>query len=398
MTIKKKILLFLIIFLPIFVGADFDFSNYRYYKEIKSANVQGKTPYLEIDDDVYINSPLFLADLKIIRDDGREINYTLTKDEDVVKHKVEVKEVKIIRKETNHNGKDELILDLGKEKIFHNKLKVVSDSHEYIREVDIFGSNDREKGFKKLNLKNTREVFSDTLGKQDLFIEYKFNNFRYLKLIIYKKNGDFILKKLLQVFDKVNIQRGDRKYREVKINDINDQKNDGDIYILDAEKEGVFNEKLNLNFLEDIFSRNYILYLGINSDQNCSVDINNCQWKKIHRGKISKNSYEENLSLPVYNAGRFYKLVIEKKNDIKLHLVEAFLESFVQKIYFLDNLDFKKYNYRLYYGSNSAQVDSQKRIIFKKSKDSISLKLGGQKDNPKFINKNDKKENIFLKK
>lgn len=407
MVVKKYFLIFVFLLIVLISGlfliaikSDFDVENYKYFKEISLSNLSSSSPpicqtgsclsYFEIDEEIYLGSVLFLADLKVIRSDGREISYMVGKDEDVLIHEIEDREVRILNPTSPEasKGRQEYILDLGEIKEFHNKLRVISDSEDYHRKVSIFGSGQADGSFEKLNLNaDTLETFSSAPGNQDLFIEYKFNNYRYLKLIISDVSGDFVLQEFLQIFDRVSTQKGDRRFSEVKIEDITTE-TEG-VFLLDLEKQGVLVEKLNLNFLESNFSRNYILY--------SSNDKNAQDWKKLSDGEIFKTPYQEELAIDAFDNKRFYKLAIEDKNDIKLHLVSANFESFIQKIYFIDDLNFDKYSYRLYYGATGIENRNNKEFLASKNIGDTLLVLGYQNENKSF-KKQILSENIFLQK
>lgn len=407
MVIKKFLLLLLILlFFPIFVGVNFYIENFKFYKDLSISELISKDDlicdnfncnfYFEIDEEIYINSPVFLNDLRVIRNDGEEIPYFIKQDFDIFNHNNETKEIKIvsIKNTVCHKKSCQIyILDLGENPEFHKKLQVKSNSKEFRRKVDILGSNEINSNFKILNLDLKKsEIISSLPGQEDSLIKYRFNRYRYLKLNIYGNEGDFIIEKFLQNFDRVSIERGEKRFKEVKIDLLKTPNINDDVFLLDLEQQGIYVEKLNLNFLESIFRREYVLYAS-NFDPRITEEF--IDWKKISAGEVFKNIYDSNLIIDIFDNQQFYKLILKNKEKAQLNLVEVNFESFIHKVYLPNDLNFKKYSYKVFFGNNKIK-NNTKNISLIDTDNYILLSLSSKKNNFKFKSFDDKtQKNLF---
>lgn len=406
MVVKKFLLFLILLFFPIFVGANFYLEDFKFYKNLNISELISKDNlncgnsncnfYFEIDEEIYINSPVFLNDMRVIRNDGKEIPYFIKQDNDIFSHNNEIKEIKIIsvKNTTCYKKSCQIyILDLGENPEFHKKIEVRSNSKEFRRQIKIFGSNKINSNFKTLNLDlKESEIISSLPGQEDLLIKYRFNKYRYLKLNIYGNEGEFIIEKFLQNFDRVNIKRGEKRFNEVKINLLKTSNINDDVFLLDLEQQGIYVEKLNLNFLESIFRREYILY-GSNFDPRTTAEFIN--WRKISTGEVFKNIYDSNLIIDIFDNQQFYKLILKNKEKAQLNLVGANFESFIHKVYLPNNLNFKKYYYKVFFGNNKIKNNTQ-NISLIDTDNYILLSLSSKKNNPKFKSFDNKKQkNLF---
>jgi hypothetical protein len=186
--------------LPTLVFADFDISQYKFQKNIiLSENKTGDFSF-KIDSDIYKNSNQFFYDIRIIDKNKVEIPYKIEKKLNKTKKEFFDEEIEIVSKENNT-----YILDLGKNINYFQKIKVETESKDFSRVVDIYGSYLENSRYEKISQNKGSLIFSGPAGTEK-DINFKYTDYRFIKLIFSGEEGEFDVKSfLIQKVKKENI-------------------------------------------------------------------------------------------------------------------------------------------------------------------------------------------------
>ncbi len=171
------------------VHADFTPSQWQYRTPI-TASPSGSPSYveLELNDQVYQHANASLSDLRIVRGDSTEVPYVLVTDR--ARPQEEVMSARIFNKGVLKGDSTQLSIDIGRSGVLHNQLRLLTNSHNFTREVEVSGSND---GSTWLQLEPHGRIYDFTLSPaggspgtvaQDTILRYPETTYQYLQVRI----------------------------------------------------------------------------------------------------------------------------------------------------------------------------------------------------------------------
>lgn len=367
---------------PSSIFADFSFSKWQWQKDINLAKtISEKRNYVELvfDEEVFKNSKSDLSDIRIINSQGEEDPYIL-KTETPESYR-ESNEVKILDKGFVENEMTTFVVDLEKEGILHNNLKILIDPKNinFRRSVKVEGSNDKNSW---LIIADKEQIYDYTFEfkAQDAIVSYPEITFRFLKVTIFDKQEKSLNILGAEVFQEVTTVAKKIDYKANIITESEDVLNKASILIFDLGKIGLPTNRLSLMSDDSNFSREVALE-GSKDNKNWSIIILRDVIFSFDTPKFKGNKLF--LEYPDKNF-RYFRLTIFNKDNkpIKVNSVSA--AGFLRKLVFQYNPDLK---YQLYYGNTKAQrpeYDLEKYFKYFGEIKNQEVILSPQKNNPKF--------------
>jgi len=386
MKFLKKFLLGTIYFIFLFlifnlVSADFDIKKWKYQKEIKVKNIFSPTyVLLPLDNQVFENAKSNLSDIRIIADDKEEIPFKLLVEKEY--YRKEFYPAKILNLGFIPGEHQSFIVDLQKEGILHNQIKILTASKNFKREVVIEGSNDQENWF-VLNDKGKIYDYSPPLYEfvqRETTINYPESTYRYLKIKIILK-GEKPLKIVGAEVYKIERRPAKKVNYSAKIIDKGvNEKYKTSFIIVDLKHKGLPSNSLKIKTPDFNFSREVALE-GSNDKKT---------WKVIkHRDIIFSFSTPKftgsklEIDYPESNF-RYLKLTIFNKDNKPINITEVSVSGILRKLLF-------KYEppktYKLYYGNPKPyfpEYDIEALFPYLEIKELPQATLGNQIKNPLF--------------
>jgi hypothetical protein len=387
----KKIIL-TVLFLPVISFAFSEKTDFKFFSEIKDLELN-KLNYIYINNNIESKSEKFLSDIRIFNKDGKEVGFILKKEKD--RYKTSEKKIKldIVRKSGNV-----YIIDLKKdlkEDDYLNNIFIETDSVDFRRLVDIQAADIKEGPYFNLNIQGKRgDLIYDLPEGRDFSIDFKYSNYKYLKLTFSGDEGDLKISNFYRIKKETIVEKAERDFVKAiveKKNIFDDNKQE---IILDTGFKNVFFDNLELKFFDKKFKRRYILYSSddknsIILESNKRFDPKKNYWVKLSSGYLFKDSYTPNPKINLNNNKRYYRLDIFNEDNDSLNFDSAVFEKIKKRIYFVP----KENNLKIYYSSN--RVDSPKYDLFFKKEDYENThkeKLTEEKKNEDYIVV---KKNIF---
>ena len=161
-------------------SADFSFEKWQYVKELKipASGLVGVT----IDNEIFANTNLGLADVRIVDDKNQETPYKLVTTKGGLNKKEYVP--RLINNSVVAGKYSSVILDLGSSGLLTNSLTIQTTSSNFQRNVTIYGS-DNQADWQTLKAGGYIYDYTDDKAKvktQNTTITFNDSAFRFLKL------------------------------------------------------------------------------------------------------------------------------------------------------------------------------------------------------------------------
>jgi hypothetical protein len=368
---KKCVLLFL--FIIITTRADFSARDWEYKKRILIEDVEGIAK-VKIDAEVCNHSNYDLSDLRIVANKGEEIPYkteTLKSKDETVCFEPEFYNLSNVPDEYT-----EFYLDMGEENQMVNKLHIVTQSRNFRRKVEIWGSDN---GINWLKIRDDANIFGFyTEDYRTSLTELNFPDTkrRYLKIVIWNKGEkpleiarcwvyqENIIEAPLDVIPFKTISRienYDKKRTEI---------------ILDVVYKNIPKKELTLKFASKGYHRSVWVFGSDNAED----------WRSINSTVIymyNKKNRNNVISLSD-SRERYLKLFVYNQDDPPLKIEEMSVKGNQQFIYFPAKKD---KTYYLFYGNSYARrpiYEFEKLLPFMESEKSIIADLGIEQVNENF--------------
>jgi hypothetical protein len=370
-----------VLFVPIIlvpkISIAIDTSHYEYRSCI--CGDEAGYVFFDVTEDVYDKSHHSFRDLRIITDNGKETPYkTWSRSERCTREKVEAE---ILNKSYIPQSYTTFTLDLGNKYIKTNRIKMTTDSVDFIRRVTVEGSTDnriflvlREGAF-IFDFSNDHEV-------ESLEVSYPVCDYRYLRVTIWD-NGD---EPLANVGGEVYIiedvpgeyrtlahdmegpnQNGEKKTSEIK---------------LDLTYKNIPSSRIVLGIKETNFKRKVlILWSNVDEDE---------EYREAGAGFIY------NITMPDYSGedtvvsypevrSRYLKIIIEDKDDPPLHISNIDVLGILKKITFRAESNER---YCLYFGNPKAKdpsYDIEELFYYLDPESLVPWHLEEVTENPNYI-------------
>lgn len=346
-----KFAVFAVLFFPAILAPKqslaLDTSHYEYCSCI-SGDEAGYV-FFDLTEDVYDKSHSSFRDIRIVTENGKETPYKIwSKTERSTREKVEAE---ILNKSYIPQSYTTFTLDLGGKYLKTNRVKITTDSKDFIRRVKIEGSADN-RAFLVLRDGTFIFDFSNDHEVENLEVSYPACDYRYLRVTIWD-NGD---EPLLNVGGEVYIiEDFPGEYRIIP-HDMegptqNDEEKTTEIK-LDLTYRNIPSSRIVFGVKETNFKRRVlILYGNVDEDE---------EYREAGAGFIY------NITMPDYAGtgtvvsypevkGRFLKIIIEDKDDPTLHISNIDVLGIPKKITFRAEPNEK---YCLYFGNPKAKDPS----------------------------------------
>jgi len=374
---KKLILSLLVLIIPGIIFAFAKKNNFEFYKELGVLN--SGFYYVDVDRDIESQSKKFLSDIRIFDKDEKEIKYKIIKEKDVYTSEEEKVDL-----EFSWLNKNDILINLGnnRKEEYLNKIFVKTNSRDFRKVVSVKGADIKAGPYFNLNIESKRgDLIYDVPEGTDLIIDFKYSNYKYLKLRFSGDEGDLNILGFYKRYKKNTLHEGEKIRNKIFGVESSLKDNDQKI-IFDLKKDNLFFNQIKLLFEDKKFHRNFILYAAdsINAellDGRKRFDKNKSYWVKVDSGRLEKDEYSGPIKFNINNNKRFYRLDILNGDNQKLKFSFAFFEKFKKKIYFEVNKDGP---YALYYSSknitspkydfdySASDVKNAKKVVPKEEK------------------------------
>lgn len=270
---KIIIALGVVLAIPTLAFAEFTVSEYKYQKNLQSGEIKNGNFSFVVDADIYKNGDQFFSDLRVVDKNNNEIPYIIEKKFDTVESKTYDNELVIISQ-----SKNVYVLDMGETPIYHQKIDVATNSFDFSRVVDIYGSNLPDSRFEKLTLNKQGDLLAVVPGNNDKSINFKYTNYRYIKLVFSGKEGNFIpIKFTVKKTDTTKVP-GNKETFALKMEVQNSGNTREQRILLESVGTNTPIDSLIIHSSEKDFSRNIQIYAS--DDKSAQLLVNNNRYDK----------------------------------------------------------------------------------------------------------------------
>jgi hypothetical protein len=368
---KKYILIFL--FITITTKADFSRSDWEYKKRILISDFEGISK-VKVDAKVYNHSNYDLSDLRIVTDEGDEIPYKI----EPLKSKEETVcfEPNLYNLSNVPDEYTEFYLDMGEEHQMVNKLHIVTQSRNFRRKVEIWGSDN---GINWLKIRDDANIFGFyTEDYSTSLTEFNFPDTkrRYLKIVIWNRGEKPLEIARCWVYYEKIIEAPLDAIPFKTISRIEDYDKKRTEIILDVVYKNIPKKELELKFASSGYHRSVWLFGSDNAED----------WQRLNSTVIYMyNKKNRNNFISLSDAReRYLKLLIYNQDDPPLKIEGMSIKGNQQFIYFPANKDKVYY---LFYGNPDARrpvYEFERLLSFMESEKSILSDLGIEQINENF--------------
>ncbi len=369
----NKKYVFFVLFIAITGKADFFKMDWEYKKSITISDIEGVAG-VKVDAEVYNNAKPDLSDIRVVREDGREIPYKLkvleSREETVC---FDPKLYNIARKPYEYT---EFYLDVGEENQIINKLHIITPDKNFRRRVEIWGSVN---GINWLKIKDDAHIFSFyTEDYEASLTDIKFpdSKRRFYKIVIWDREGRPLKINGCLVYDEkiFTVPLDDIPFKIQSRKENRDKKRTE--VILDVIYKNIPKKEIILKLAPPRYHRGVWVF--------GSDDVED--WQRLNTAVIyryNKDNRNNVISLPQIR-NRYIKLTIYNQDDPPLKIENISIKGDRQFIYF----PVEKYEkYYLFYGRSDARkpvYEFEKLLPFMESEKIILLGLDKEEINEDF--------------
>lgn len=374
-----------IVVLALPAHADFTLSKWQYRAPLIAPPTESSSyAELVLTDQVYQHANASLSDLRIVRGDSTEIPYVLVTDS--TREKDEVSSVRIYNKGVLKGDSTQFMVDIGREGFLHNQLQLLTNSHNFTREVEVSGSTD---GNTWLQLEPKGRIYDFTIpaaagspgsSVNETTLRYPETTNRYLQVRIVDK-GEVPLS---IVGAQVRRQTSSAAKRVQYPASVNSQTQDAghqaSVVTVDLGAKGLPTHELQLGVTETNFQRS----VSLEGSDDLKL------WRIVEQGDVIF-SYQTpkftgnklSVQYPESNY-RYLRLTVFNHDNAPLAIISAQAQGFVRTLVFEQSASAP---YSLYYGNAHARYpdyDLVNYIDYLDANTRVSARLGGEQGNPAF--------------
>jgi hypothetical protein len=357
--------------------ADFKKADWQFFKAIDthSAHAGGYIRF-SLDGEVFHQSRLSLADLRILDDQRKEVPYALFEARETISE--EQYTPRIFNQAVLPKAYSTLTLDLGKE-IYNNKLVLKTQSKNFKRRVEIAGSADARRWFV---LKDNAYIF-DFSGEQKIqltTITYPENNYRYLLVKVWNGPEPPLALEGADLF-LVKTETPQRKLVPCKpVSRQEDPKLKVSICVLDLNYRHFPCDLLTLETPEENFSR-LVEIQGSNDLKEWQRHLQS----EFYRFRTTKYEVEKKTFHFPEARDRYLKVIIYNYDDPPLRLASFEVQGIAKDLIFQSE---SNREYFLYYGNDQASAphyDVERVKNYLNIETLPRVKLAGENPNRDFV-------------
>jgi len=180
MTCKKTVWFSILLFATICSGATIDTAKWQYAAAVTIEGAPGEYCTLTVTPEIYNAARTNLADIRLIGQDGNQIPYVPTRDQDQIG--TEKYNPAILNRSTDANGNALVTLDFGGQTV-KNSIEVDTAGDNFRRAVKVEGSNDNAEFFTIVEKAYIFAV-SDKNHHRFSAIDLPNNDYRYIRITV----------------------------------------------------------------------------------------------------------------------------------------------------------------------------------------------------------------------
>jgi hypothetical protein len=187
MAILRKFIISLGLFLAasVFLLADFELTHWKFFKPIQVVGVSSKQMVsIRLDNEVISQVSSVEGELRVIEGASAEVPFDSVADSDALIEDHRANAV-LLNKSVLGEEYQQFVCDLGANPQVTNQMSVESSSRDFVRRVDVAGSDDLKKWF---SLAKSLHIFDWSEGRK-LKLDFPDSTYRYLKVILWLDGG-----------------------------------------------------------------------------------------------------------------------------------------------------------------------------------------------------------------
>lgn len=362
---------------PLACVADFDLTNWKYFKDISISDKGVKK--IAVDYEIFSGAKKDFSDVRLIDVNNSEIPYKIVSGKTIPKQNSY--SVQMINNSYVASEYSTVILDLGENGKIVNNLTIETDSENFQRNIKVYGSDDMsnwnvivESAYiydytdKKGNFKsqNTKLNFSDSL-------------FRYYKLEISDEDGAPVRIISVKAVSIVNEEIKENK-RSINFSVSENKEHKATQLLADLGLDGVPLSKIDFKIGGENFNRQVLIY---SSNDNNSWDYIGQDYVFVYNTpKFKGEKTEINFS---ETKKRYIKLEILNNDNMPVS-VESLTGFYVSQEIIFEMKE--KESARIYYGNQKANQPQYDLTAYFQYLDLDSAKyinISSQKDNLDYV-------------
>jgi len=376
---KKIIIVSVTLFIiaPIMCLADFNISQWKYYKDIQG--VKDGVVEFSLDENIFSGSGRELSDIRIVDASGKEIPFKIISGRQLPEKKSYP--ANLVNNSYIPGQSSMAIIDLGSRGIAINDISINTSSENFQRNVKISGSDDMQ----TWNiLRDGAYVYDYTDRKgnfksQNVTISFPESVFRYLKVEVSDEGGNPI--KINSIYADHSVVESVREFEQKPTFSISENTTDKTTEIVaDRGVSGVPTGKISFKINGDNFNRGLVIYSSKDKDK----------WNYIGQNYIFRYNTPkfkgENLTINFPETSeRYLKISILNKDNSSLAVSNIITSSIYRDIVFVST---SGNTYRVYYGNPNArypEYDLEKYFQYLDVEHAQVASLSVQKENNSFI-------------
>jgi hypothetical protein len=358
-------------FLPAVAMAEFTVSEYKYQKDLISSDDKAGYFSFPVDEQIYEQGNQFFSDFRVADKNNTEIPYFIKKESDFTQSKSHDKKLDIISQ-----SQGAYVLDMGKTPAYHNSIDVQTESFDFSRAVNAYGSHLPDARFEYLSLNKRGDLLAVVPGNDDTSIDFKYTDYRYIKLVFAGEEGDFTPVNFTVKKTETWKEEGKKEesFLQMEILDSLDPKKQKVLFTTKGVNIPV--DSLVLHTIDSDFSRNITLYSSNSKDakileNNERYNKSQTYWKSLYKGNFYGQVYLEEQVFDVNDNKKYYLAVIDNGDNPQLVIDGATATRFLDIVY-VNDLDFTKNTYKVFYANTSALKPKYDISVFQKNKKETS--------------------------
>ena len=379
MNFKRIILFSILTFaVPVVCAASFDIEKWPYYKDIDFAG--SDLVRAELDREIFAHSQPDRDDLRVVDQNGEEVPYKLISGP-VKEIKADSYSPQLLNNNFVSGEQSSVVLDMGGDGKIVDRIRILTDSENFQRNVKILGSDDRT-DWKTLKDDAYIYDYTDERGgvrSRDTEVDIPESVYRYFKVEIDDPAGEPVKIQDVRTFnipeirEKTSTLDPDFQVKE------NPKEKTSEV-IVDMGVSGIPVKKISLQSPDKNFHRGVYIHTGDNKDK----------WHYQTGGYIFRYDTDkfkgEDLSLNFSETqDRYIKIVVSNQDNKPITISDVQASFAVREVAFRAP---KGKEYKLYYGNPEAeepQYELDKIFPYLDKNDYIQASFSSQKQNSSYI-------------
>ena len=384
LSVLLGIVLAALLWLPLLavVSADFSFKEWRYSKLVTLPSLSGGEELVEVDldRDVFQGAARAQVDLRLVEAGGREVAYQLVVERGGTREELLQGKVRDLGHVPGQHSS--FVVDLGRDGQLHNRVKILTGSKNFQREVTVEGSPDAQSW---VVLREGVEIFDFTVEERrfnarNLEVDYPESTARYLRIRVTNNDEEPLRISGSQV-SSVQVKPAQVTGYDMEITGVaEDASANATVVEADLGTTGVPTNRLTLQTVSVNFHRE----VSLEGSEDGLTWTPVSRRSAIYAYDTAKFTGKQvGLSYPEVTY-RYLRATIHNEDNPLLSIDGIEAEGLARRVLFLAQ---PGETYSLYYGNPGAgpvSYDLANLLLYLDAESPLTGSLGAQTDNPQF--------------